>query len=172
MGIKYQGVGYAGIQGTIPELIERAYSGQPELHMLDTFVLTADLASGDTILMGAPIPAGSLLTNCKISNDALGGSCTVNVGWQAGAELEPNAGGDVQMAANATGFFSALPVSSAGYNTATGSSYEGGGEGPTASTFERLVLTSPVQVVIAENAVSSGATGKQISIDVSYICGV
>lgn len=171
MSVKYQGVNYADTQSNIPELIEAAYAGQSEKHMLDVFVLTADLASGDTILMGAPIPAGSILTNCKIINDALGGSCTVNVGWLAGAELEPNAGGDVQMAANATGFFSALPVSSAGTATADGSSYEGGGEGVTASSFFRLVLTSPIQIVIAENAVSSGATGKAIAIDVTYLVG-
>ena len=72
------------------------------------------------------------------------------------------------MTANATGFFSALPVSSATVASAHGSAYEGGG-GPDTSTFYKVRTTSQIQVVIAENAVSSGATGKVIQIDVGYI---
>lgn len=165
---KYQGVNYANQQANIPLMIEQAQFGGKLRSMYDSFVLTADLASGDTILMGAPIQEGSILVDCKISSDALGGSCTVNVGWNAVAEIEP-AGGDTLMASNATGFFSALPVSAATVAIAHGSTYEGGGNGPSTSTFWRQRLTSPIQCVIAENAVSSGATGKVIAIEVTYL---
>ena len=73
------------------------------------------------------------------------------------------------MADNATGFFSALPVSSATVANAHGSAEEGGGNGPSASSFWRQRITSPIQVVIAENAVSSGAIGKKIAVEVTYI---
>lgn len=165
---KYQGVNYADTQASPIELIDQGQFGGKMRSMYDIFVLTADLASGDTILMGAPLPEGSILLECKVSSDALGGSCTVNVGWQAVSEIEP-AGGDTLMTSNATGFFSALPVSSATVANAHGSSYEGGGGGASGSSFWRQRITSPIQVVIAENAVSSGATGKSIGVEVTYI---
>ena len=164
----YQGVNYANTQANITELIDVGQWGGKVRRMYDTFVLTADLASGDKIRMGAPLPEGATLLECLASYDALGGSCTVNIGWEQVSEIEPT-GGDTLQASNATGFFSALPVSSAGSAAAHGSTYEGGGNGVTASSFYRLRITSPIQVVIAENAVSSGATGKAISVDVSYI---
>ena len=170
MGIVYQGTNYANTQLTPVELIEQGQQRGTVQVMRDSFKLTADLAAGDTIIMGGYIPEGAILVNCIISSDALGGSCTINVGWSVPSEQFPTGGGgDTLMTANATGFFSALPVSSAVAATARGSSYEGGGIGPTASTFEGLKLTSPIQVVIAENAASSGATGKVIAIEVNYI---
>lgn len=168
MGTAYQGANYAGSQQSIPELIDQAQQAGKLRSMYDIFVLTADLASGDTIAMGGPLQEGSTLLDCQVSADALGGSCTVNVGWVAISEIEPT-GGDTLMSSNATGFFSALPVSSATVAKAHGSAYEGGGNGPSASSFWRQRLTSPIQVQIAENAVSSGATGKKIAVEVTFI---
>ena len=170
MAIVYKGVKYGDTLLTPQTLIEQGQQrGTPQV-MKDQFTLTADLAAGDTIIMGGYIPEGATLLDCKISSDALGGSCTINVGWSVISEQFPTGGGgDTTMTAAATGFFSALPVSSATFASARGSSYEGGGIGPTASTFENLKVTSPIQVVIAENAVSSGATGKIIAIEVTYI---
>lgn len=165
---KYSGVNYADTQASPLELIDQGQYGGKLRSMYDTFVLTADLASGDTILMGGPIQEGSILVDLKITSDALGGSCTVNVGWNAVSEVEP-AGGDTLMTSLATAFFSALPVSSATVANAHGSTYEGGGNGPSASTFWRTRVTSPIQVVIAENAVSSGAAGKVIACELIYI---
>jgi hypothetical protein len=164
---RFQGVNYANTQQTIPELVEQGQFGGKIRRMFDKYILTADLASGDQILMGTPIQEGATLIGCIVSFDALGGSCTINVGWQAVAEIEP-AGGDTLMTSNPTGFFSALPVSSAGSASAHGSAYEGGGNGVTASSFYQLFLTSPIQCVIAENAVSSGATGKALAMEVQY----
>jgi hypothetical protein len=134
-------------------LTEQGYYGGKVRKMYDSFVLTGDLASGDTITMGTPLPEGARLTNCTVTTGALGGSCTINVGWQAGpAALE---------AAAPTAFFSALPVSSATVAAAHGSTYEG--------TFYQHVLLEQVQPVIAENAVSSGATGLKIQIEIDYV---
>lgn len=167
---KYSGSNYAGTQSSPQELIEEGQQKGSLVSMFDIFDLTADLASGDEIYMGGPLQEGSILVDCKISSDALGGSCTVNVGWVAVSEQFPTGGGgDTLMASNATGFFSALPVSSATVASAHGSAYEGGGGGATGSSFWRQRLSSAIQVVIAENAVSSGATGKSIGVEVTYI---
>lgn len=158
----YKGVQYANSIASPQELIDEGLYDNLTYKIVDTFVLTADLASGDTILMGGYIPAGSILLDCKITNQALGGSCTINVGWQS--SVDPF--GNVIEAANATGFFSALPVSSASVATAHGSTYEG--MTSSLSNFYLHQVQGAVQPVIAENAVSSGATGLQISIEISY----
>jgi hypothetical protein len=149
----YKGNYYSGLQGNIPELVEEGYYGGLVRKMYDSFVLTADLASGDTILMGGLLPEGARLVDCTLTSQALGGSCTINVGWKAGATgLE---------AAAPTAFFSALPVSSATVAKAHGSTYEG--------SFYQHVLLEQVQPVIAENAVSSGGTGQKIQVEIDYI---
>lgn len=157
----YKGVQYTNTQASPQTLIDESLYDSLSYKIFDTFVLTADLASGDTILMGGYIPAGSILLDCKLTSQALGGSCTINVGWQAGptgAQL-----------ASASGFFSALPVSSATVATAHGSTYEG--MTSNLSNFYLVQMTEQVQPVIAENAVSSGATGAIISIEISYLKG-
>lgn len=164
MSIIYSGQNYADTQATPLELIdEPEYAGKIKT-MFDQFVLTADLAAGDTILMGGLLPEGSMLLDCIITSQALGSSCTLNVGWQASAaQSPPGYGSEV---AQPTGFFSALPVSSATVAAAHGSSYEG--MASSQSIFYGYVLSAPVQPVIAENAVSSGATGKLIQMEVRY----
>lgn len=152
---KYQGVNYAKIVGNPYSLVEEGQVAGSVRKLYDSFVLTADLASGDQILMGSFLPQGARVTNCTITTGALGGSCTINVGWLAGPTgLE---------AAAPTGFFSALPVSSATVANAHGSTYEG--------AFYQKIFLEQVQPVIAENAVSSGATGAIISIEISYLKG-
>lgn len=154
----YKGVNYAKIAGNISALAEQGQYGGKLKTMYDSFVLTADLAAGDTIVVGEPIPEGSRLVDCVVSSGALGGSCTINVGWQAGLAAD---GVTVAEAAAPTGFFSALPVSSATVAKAHGSTYEG--------AFYAKVLAASVQPVIAENAVSSGATGQKVQIEISYV---
>ena len=167
---KFSGVNYAGTQSAPPELIDQGQQGGKIRSMFDIFELTADLGVGDQIFMGGPLQEGSVLVDCKVSSDALGGSATVNVGWLSIAEYNPTGGGgDTLMTSNATGFFSALPVASAGVTSAHGNTYEGGGGGATGSSFWRVRLTSAVQVVIACSAVTSGATGKSIGVEVSHI---
>lgn len=155
----YKGAQYGNTQASPQELIDESLYDSLSYRIFDTFVLTADLASGDTILMGGYIPAGSILLDCKLTSQALGGSCTINVGWQAGAT-------GVQ-AANATGFFSALPVSSATVAAAHGSTYEG--MTSSLSNFYLVQMLEAVQPVIAENAVSSGATGLTVQVEISYL---
>lgn len=153
MSVAYQGVNYAKLVQNIPSLAPQGELGGKIRTMYDSFVLTADLASGDTILMGSLLPEGARLRDCVVTSEALGGSCTVDVGWAAGAT-----GAE---AASPTGFFSALPVSSATVGKAHGSTYEG--------SFYQKILAEAVQVVVAEHAVSSSATGKKIQVEVSYV---
>lgn len=113
----------------------------------DEYVLTADLAAADKIEL-MEIPSGARVLGGTLKYGAMGGSCTVNVGWEASAEATP------LEAAVATGFFSALAVSSAGASAFTAGTLTG--------LFKKF--TSKVRVVIAENAVSSGATGLKFSL--------
>lgn len=151
----YKGINATNVAANIPTLAEQGQYGGKVRKMYDKFVLTADLASGDTILMGEPLPEGARLLNCHITTEALGGSCTIDVGWAASAEATP------LEAASPTGFFSALPVSSATVAAAHGSTYEG--------SFYSKILLSQIQPVIAEHAVSSAATGKKVYMEVEYI---
>ena len=153
MGTAYKGGNATNIAGNIPKLAEEGQQGGVKKIIYDSFALTADLASGDTIVMGGLVPAGAMIVGCELISDALVGSCTVNVGWQASA--------DGVESASAAGLFSAAAVSTA---SVLGLGSTGGAPGAFGKVFP-----SPVQLVIAENAVSSGATGKYIRLALSYI---
>lgn len=155
----FLGVEATKVAATVPSLIEEGKYGGKLRVMYDTYVLTADLASGDIIKIGSPLPEGAILLNCKVKTGALGGSCTINVGCQA-SPLDETTHAALE-AAVPTLFFAALPVSSATSASAYGSTYEG--------VFYARRLLAPVQVVVAENAVSVGATGLSISVEVHYI---
>lgn len=153
MATKYLGVNAAKAAKNIPDLIGQGQMGGKDRIEYDSFVLTADLAAGDTIDVGGVIPQGAMFTDCIVTSEALGGSCTINVGWKASATgLE---------AAAPTGFLAALPVSSATVARAHGSAYEG--------AFYGKILQEAVQPVIAENAVSTGATGRKVQVEIHYI---
>jgi len=160
MAVTYKGVEATKVLANLPSLQEQGKYAGKLMQMYDTFVLTADLAAGDIIKMGSPIREGARLVNCRITTGALGGSCTIDVGWAASAQLD-SAGAAVEAAAS-TGIFAALPVSSATVASARGNTYEG------ASIFQK-VLAAAVQIQVAEHAVSSGATGLAISIELDYI---
>lgn len=155
----YKGVNYANTQLSPIEQIEQGQYNAPTLHILDQFVLTADLAANDTILMGGLIPEGAILLDAKVVTGALGGSAAVNLGYQAGATAL--AGALPAQAADLTAFFSALPVSSATYASAFGSTYQG-------DYYTQAPLTSQVQPVITCSVASTGATGKSIYVDIAY----
>lgn len=158
MAIVYKGVNYTNTVASIPSLAEQGKKEGKRVIMYDKFVLTADLAAGDTIIVGEPLPQGALLLDCMITTGALGGSCTIDVGWKQGLAADNVT---VSEAAAPTGFFSALPVSSATVAKAHGNTYEG--------SFYAKVLAAAVQPVIAEHAVSSGATGIAIEIEINYV---
>jgi hypothetical protein len=160
MAITYKGVNYADTAASPITQIEGAQYNVKELHILDQFVFTADLAANDTILMGGPIPEGAVLLDCRIVTGALGGSAAINVGYQAGAVAL--AGALAAQAVDLTAFFSALPVSSATYASAFGSTYIG-------DFYTQAALTSQVQPAITCSVATSGATGKSIYIDISYV---
>lgn len=150
---QYQGVNYAKTQASPITQIEEGQYNSPTLHILDQFVLTADLAANDTILMGGPIPEGAVILDCTMSTAALGGSAAINVGYQASA--------DASVAADLTAFFSALPVSSATVAKAHGSTYEG-------DFYTQSPLGAQVQPIVTCSVASSGATGRSIKIDIAY----
>lgn len=154
MGTAFYGVQSTNYQSNPKTLIEQGKYGGKIRRLRDKYVLTADLASGDTIDMGSPLPKGATLLNCWIKTEALGGSCTIDVGWSV-------ASGSAETADN-DGFFAALPVSSATFAQSRGNTYEG-------STYYDKTLLDTAQVQVAEHAVSSGATGKAIWCEVDYM---
>lgn len=166
MAIVYSGVNYADTQDSPQEQIEQGQYNAPLLKILDQFVLTADLAANDTILVGGPIPEGAIVLNAKIiAPVGLGGSAALNFGIQAGVGQGSFAGQPTLMAADATAFFSALPVSSATYASAVGSTYQG-------DFYNQTAYTSQAQAVIACSVATSGATGKTIYCEIEYTkCG-
>jgi len=98
----------------------KAYNSEPatkisqgkfagQLHVImDSYSLSADLASGDVIRMGGKIPAGAKILNVEVKFpdlDASGG--TLDVGWLASS--------DAVEAADADGFMANLDVTSAGF---------------------------------------------------------
>lgn len=157
MSTKYSGVNYANTQASPYEAVEESQYNVVEKHILDQFVLTADLAAGDQILVGGPIPAGAVLLDAVLTSAAMGGSAAVNFGWLASA--------DGSVAADATAFFAALPVSSATVAKAHGSTFEG-------DFYTQVPLAAAVQPVIACSVATSGATGHKLSVDIKYVkCG-
>jgi hypothetical protein len=159
MSTSYSGVNYAKTQASPITQIDEGQYNAPMLKILDQFVLTADLASNDTILVGGPIPEGAVVLNAKVSTGALGGSAAINFGIQAGAAALTGAG--TPMAADASAFFSALPVSSATWAAAYGSTYQG-------DYYTQSPYTSQAQPVITCSVATSGATGKSIYIEIDY----
>lgn len=158
----YQGVNYAKTQASPITQIEEGQYNSPTLHVLDQFVLTTDLGSNDTILMGGPIPQGAVLLDAKVVTGALGGSAALNFGYKGVKDaFDPFSGAEVVQADDLTAFFSALPVSSATYASAFGSTYIG-------DYYTQVALTSQVQPIITCSVASSGATGKSIMVDISY----
>jgi hypothetical protein len=155
----YNGVNYAKTQQQPIEQLDEGQYNSPTFHILDQFVLTADLAAADTILMGGPIPEGATLLDAILTTGALGGSCTVSLGWQA-SPAQP-AGSLAGQAADLTAFFNTVAVSSASVLHAHGSAQEG-------DFYTQTALQGQVQPILTCVAVSSGATGKSIMIDISY----
>ena len=155
----YSGVNYAKTQASPITQIDEGQYNVPVSKILDQFVLTADLAANDTILVGGPIPEGAIVLNAKMATGALGGSCALNFGIQAGAS-EPT-GSPTAQPADATAFFSALPCSSATYASSFGNTYIG-------DYYTQTAYTSQVQAVITCSVASSGATGKSIYIEIDY----
>lgn len=166
MAIVYSGVNYADTQDSPQEQIDQGQYNAPLLKILDQFVLTADLAANDTILVGGPIPEGAICLNAKIvCPTGLGGSAALNFGWQAGVGQGSFAGQPTLQAANATGFFSALPVSSATYASAVGNTYQG-------AFYTQTAFTSQAQAVLQCSVATSGATGLTIYVEIEYTkCG-
>ena len=159
MATAYSGVNYAKTQTSPPTQIDAGQYNEPTLHILDQFVLTADLSAGDTILVGGVIPAGAVLLDCRILSGAMGGSSSINVGYLVSATALT--GAPATQAVDLTAFFSALPNSSATYASAFGSGYVG-------DYYTQAQLTAQVQPVITCAVATSGATGKTIYIDIAY----
>ncbi len=160
MSVAYKGVNYANTQLTPIEQIEQGQYNVPTMRILDQFVLTADLASNDTIAVGGPIPAGAVVLDAKFAAPVgLGGSAAINFGYLAGAAQLT--GSPTPQAVDLTAFFSALPCSSAVFASAFGSTYQG-------DYYTQTPLTSQVQAILTCSVATSGATGKSIYVDISY----
>ena len=156
----YSGVNYSNTQATPFEYIDEGQFSARQYHILDQFVLTADLAANDTILLGGLIPEGATVLDAKLSIPVtLGGSAAANVGWQA----SPTAltGANTAQAADATAFFNGVALEPAAVKTAHGDATEG-------DFYTQVPLTAPVQPVLTCTVATSGATAKKIFIDISF----
>ena len=160
MSTAYKGVNYADTQASPITQIEGGQYNVPALHILDQFVLTADLAANDTILVGGLIPEGAILLDAKVVvPTALGGAAAINFGYQAGP-AEPT-GSPTPQAVSLSAFFASLVVSSAVVASALGSAQQG-------TFYTQAALTSQVQPIITCTVATSGATGLSIYVDISY----
>lgn len=142
---------------TVPEqLVEQGYGGG-RIHVLsDSYTLTADLTAADVIKMGK-LPKGARVVDVRFvypDLDASGG--TVDVGWQASAEL---AAGVAVEAADADGFMAAVDVTSAGTKGLAIDS-------PTRPGFQK-VFAAEVEVVLATVGDTDATTGT-VYLDVYY----
>ena len=169
MTVKYQGINYADTQDSPFEYIEGGNQAGIARKMYDKFVLTADLAANDTVLMGGPLPEGAILSNARIKTGALGGSCALSFGFQASTENpvgNVGVGGTILQAADTTAFFNNLVCSSAVNDAAAGTSVASGGAGD----FYRKSIGGPgCQPVVTCNVASSSATGLAIEVEIDYI---
>ncbi len=128
-------------------------SGGNVKSIYDSFTQTADLAIGDKIILGAKIPAGARIVDCKLVYGAFGGSGAVSVGWLAGPSAAE--------AASANGFaVSTLVISSAG-------SYSMFTTQPTSAAVGK-VFTEECQIQLV-TTVDTTSTDKSISIEVTYV---
>lgn len=153
MSTVYKGVNATNVAASIPKLAEEGQQGGVRKTLYDKFVLTADLAAGDSIKIGGLLPVGAQIMSATLACEALGGSCTVDVGWDASA--------DAVEAQNKTGLFAAAVVSAAAVQTLTATT-------GTAAAFG-YTFSAQVQPTIWEHAVSSGGTGKAISLAIEYL---
>lgn len=124
------------------------YNGGVKL-LFDKYTLLADLAVGDTILLGK-LPAGARVLSAVLKSADLGGSCTIDLGVSSnGTE-----------AADQDGFIAAADLS--------GQASHVSGSG---AMLINTKFSAETQVVAYANAVSSSATGVVIYCAIQYVVG-
>jgi hypothetical protein len=152
------GVQATKLAATPLQLAEQGYQ-KGKVHCLrDKYTLLADLAQNDVINMGGKLPQGARIIMAVMRAGALGGSCTLDLGWAAGLAAD---GVTVGEAASAAAIFSALPATTAANTVSVGSSYEG-------TAFIDKVMAADVQLKVTAHAASSGATAQTVAVDVFY----
>ena len=156
----YNGVGAANLAGSIVAFAEEGQQkGRKYIHY-DTFVLTADLAANDIINMGGLLPANAKVIGASLEFGALGGSCALQYGNAASAQL--NSSGAAVEAASSSGFVGSTVASSAGAADISA---------VTVATVAQKyhAFTAAVQPQLKCTVASSGATGKTIYAILEYI---
>lgn len=139
-------------EAAIPSLALQGDRGGQIRSLYDTFALSADLASGDVIRFGK-IPGGARIVDVRMiftDLDVSGG--TLNVGWQAGASGAEGA--------SASGFGSAIDVTSAGVYSMFTSQSTAAGQGK--------LFVEEVEVVVATSGDTDATTGS-ITLEVLYV---
>lgn len=154
----FKGTNAAKPLASIPSLMEQSEVNGRMHVQYDEFVITAVFAAADTILMGAPLPAGArvhaVLFDCPDIDSA--SNCTISSGWLASAEATP------LEAANATGFLAAQDVHSAAIAASMSSSTVASAPGK----FKKFL--SSVQPVLTVAAGPSTATSGTIRQAIHY----
>jgi len=119
----------------------------------DTYELTADMSVADVILMGGLIPKGARVLNVHLFFDALGAG-TLDVGWQASAELS---GGSAVEAASADGFIDGAAVTNQGHESMQEDHFAEAG------MFKKFdAAVQPAVTVATDTSATSGTIGLYI----------
>ena len=146
-----------------PSLVEQGKFGGAVRVMYDKYVfLAADFTAGDTLKMGAPLPAGATILKAVLVTTALGGSTSdLDVGW--------NASDDGVEAADTNGIFAAVVCDSAVSAYAPSDTVAGGGATVgTLSAFFHKKFESSVQIVITANGTCSNDAGDTVELEIWY----
>lgn len=143
------GAEYTKTRAVPQQLVTQGTDGGRIKHCFDSYALTADLAVNDVIL-GCRIPSGARVVDARLYYDALSAG-TVSVGWAAGAAAVE--------AADSTGLFANIAVTSAGVKSLFTDNRTGTGF---MKTFSEEVRTR-IQTVV-----DTSATSGNIGLEVFY----
>lgn len=111
--------------------------------MYDEYTLLADYAANDIFIMGTPIPAGARILSCVFASPDMGGAATIAVGT--------------------SGATTSLIAASDNSGQAVRSAMDAGA----ADVFKKLTVSTQYQ--LKASGVSSGATGRKMSLLIEYV---
>lgn len=120
-----------------------------------SYTLLADASANDKIYM-CQLPPGAIVYGVTLAAGALGGSCTLDAGYEFNGALDSALTGVADDFIAAGAFSSAATVSMSGQANKAGFGLNAGNK-------------QPMDVVVTFHASSSGATGKVIKIAVDYV---
>lgn len=152
------GVNYKGAYVTIPSVkIHQGENGGRERTLVETFVLDADAADQDTVIMGR-LPPGAKVLGARLFGADLGGAGTLRLGTSASVD------GSLTDAAAPQGIIVDADSSGQAYDVSDGASAAMRG-----ASVGLVRNATEVNITLLFNGVTSAATGKQVTMILKYI---